>query len=318
MENRSSLFGIIAIIIGASGLGIGAYSIVNFQTVEGPQGIPGEDGQDVLGDIIIGILDPDDGETVSGNITIRVMVWASSNYSLSILCNGLEIGSSLSVEWNTTLVPDGMYNISVIAIDESNNIDKDEVMIIIENNPPQVPQGGSVFIRWGSKTAPAGTTLIYWGIGCAGSPSHAGDPSDPFVLTYDPPPDFVWYDDSNANEGIYPLRLWGNLHGPLEMYMGYGVYAAVCYAPGPTVILWGALIPPPGWRVLYRGYAMGSYYSSANGINPICVECDNFEGIPDIGGSYVDLWGLEISGGGQCPPYAYDREITCAVIMLDS
>jgi len=46
VENRSSLFGIIAIIIGASGLGLGVFSVVNFQVMEGPQGPPGNDGQD--------------------------------------------------------------------------------------------------------------------------------------------------------------------------------------------------------------------------------------------------------------------------------
>lgn len=46
LENRSSLFGLIAIIIGAAGLGVGAYSVVNFQVVEGPQGPPGQDGDD--------------------------------------------------------------------------------------------------------------------------------------------------------------------------------------------------------------------------------------------------------------------------------
>jgi hypothetical protein len=48
VENKSSLLGIIALIIGASGLGIGTFSIVNFQVVEGPPGPPGEDGEDLL------------------------------------------------------------------------------------------------------------------------------------------------------------------------------------------------------------------------------------------------------------------------------
>lgn len=35
MEKRGSLFGIIALIIRASGLGVGVFSVVNFQMVEG-------------------------------------------------------------------------------------------------------------------------------------------------------------------------------------------------------------------------------------------------------------------------------------------
>jgi len=66
VENKGSLFGIIAIIIGASGLGLGAFSIVNFQVVEGPpggdgqdgtDGVDGTDGQDAPIGLAVGILD---------------------------------------------------------------------------------------------------------------------------------------------------------------------------------------------------------------------------------------------------------------------
>ncbi len=59
MENRSSLFGIIAILIGAVGVGLGMFSVVNFQLVQGPQGLPGQDGQD--GQDGIGGIDGLDG-----------------------------------------------------------------------------------------------------------------------------------------------------------------------------------------------------------------------------------------------------------------
>ncbi len=48
VENKSSLIGIIALIIGVSGVGVGTFSVVNFQVVEGPPGPPGEDGEDLL------------------------------------------------------------------------------------------------------------------------------------------------------------------------------------------------------------------------------------------------------------------------------
>ena len=46
MENKSSVFGIIALIVGAIGAGLGAFSVVNLQLVQGLQGLPGQDGQD--------------------------------------------------------------------------------------------------------------------------------------------------------------------------------------------------------------------------------------------------------------------------------
>jgi len=93
VENKSSLFGIIAIIIGASGLGLGAFSVVNFQVVEGPEGIPGNDGtdgvdgtdgQDAPIGLVVGILDPDQDDAVWGEIVIRALVYGSNNYSVSV------------------------------------------------------------------------------------------------------------------------------------------------------------------------------------------------------------------------------------------
>lgn len=142
-ENKSILFGIIAIIIGASGLGLGVFSIVNFQVVEGPEGPPGEDGQDgidgtegvdALGGLVIGILDPDYGEIMSGNVTIRALIYGSINYTISILRNGTEIGTSLPMMWNTNTITDGRWNITIIATDiGTNNQSQDEVMVYIRN-----------------------------------------------------------------------------------------------------------------------------------------------------------------------------------------
>jgi len=54
VENKSTILGIIALIIGATGLGLGAFSFISLQAVEGEQGLPGEDGQDGI-DGIVGI-----------------------------------------------------------------------------------------------------------------------------------------------------------------------------------------------------------------------------------------------------------------------
>lgn len=70
VKNKSTVFGIIAIIIGASGLGLGVFSIVNFQIVEGPQGSPGIDG----GDGNDGI-DGKDG--INGTLDNLVAIWES-------------------------------------------------------------------------------------------------------------------------------------------------------------------------------------------------------------------------------------------------
>jgi len=143
VENKSSIFGIIAIIVGASGLGLGAFSVVNFQLVEGPQGIPGDDGQegvdgmdgeDAPGGIIVGILDPDQDETISGNITIRALVAGSESYTVVVLINSSLNATYLPYEWNTTTVADGWWNVTVIVTDIiTGNMGQDTVLVVVQN-----------------------------------------------------------------------------------------------------------------------------------------------------------------------------------------
>ena len=158
VENRSTIFGIITLIIGASGLGLGAFSAINFQILEGPEGPPGDDGQDgidgldgvdgtdgidgingtdgqdSLGGIVVVILDPDQGETISGNVIVRVLVACSENYTAIVLINGSLDATQVPFEWNTTEVADGWWNVTVIVTDvKTNNVSQDEVIIYVSN-----------------------------------------------------------------------------------------------------------------------------------------------------------------------------------------
>ena len=142
-EKRNSLFVIVALIIGASGLGLGVFSVVNFHVVEGPQGPPGKDGQDGVdgtngtdGEDAPGglILDPGEGEMVAGNITIRALIYGSEDYTVQILMNETEIGTSLPLIWNSSLVLDGWKNITVIVSDvATGEKSQDTVIIYVEN-----------------------------------------------------------------------------------------------------------------------------------------------------------------------------------------
>ncbi|MFX0062542.1 MAG: collagen-like protein [Candidatus Hermodarchaeota archaeon] len=145
VENRSMVIGIIAIILSISALWLGGYSIMNVQMIEGPQGAPGEDGQDGVngedgqdapGGFIVRILDPDDKETVSGNVTIRTLIYGSESYTISILRNGTEIGNSSSIVWNTNSISDGWWNLMVIANDAIlGTKSQDQVLVFVENSP---------------------------------------------------------------------------------------------------------------------------------------------------------------------------------------
>ena len=84
---------------------------------------------------IIGILDPDNDQIISGEITIRAQIWEiSNNYSISILMNGSEIGTEIPLKWNSNDVEDGNYNLSVVATDNSGNKGQDQIIIFVQNS----------------------------------------------------------------------------------------------------------------------------------------------------------------------------------------
>lgn len=145
IENRSSLFGIIALIIGVSGLGLGVFSVISSQLLEGSMGPPGEDGIDGIDgtdgmqgppgpiDTLVGILNPDNGEQIWGNITINALIYTSYEYNLSILLNGSSIGKALPLLWNSSTVAQGWWNITVKVTNTVNNVGQDSVLVLVYN-----------------------------------------------------------------------------------------------------------------------------------------------------------------------------------------
>ena len=131
-RNKMSAIAMIAVILGAAGLGAGAYSVISVQTgaIEGDDGddgdtgaigTKGDEGQDAPGGIVVGLMDPDDGETVSGNVTIRAMVSGSEDYNIKVYVNGTLNTTYVPFEWNTTKLSDGWWNVTVIATDVATN-----------------------------------------------------------------------------------------------------------------------------------------------------------------------------------------------------
>jgi len=154
-RNKMSAMAMIAVILGAAGLGVGAYSVISVQTgaiegedgddgdtgatgLIGPEGDEGDDGQDAPGGIVIGIMDPDDGEIISGNVTIRAMVAGSENYDVKVYINGSLNATIVPFVWNSSKVSDGWWNVTVIATDvATNDVSQDEVIIYVDNSPVQ-------------------------------------------------------------------------------------------------------------------------------------------------------------------------------------
>ncbi len=114
-KEKVNAMSIIAIIIGASGLGIGAFSVIRFQLVvgptgpEGPEGPPGDDGTDGI-----------DG--IDGTLDNLVSVWASLNqtnfgslFNITLRDNRFNDTSYLSMTDNVNfaLIQEGWYRFTI-------------------------------------------------------------------------------------------------------------------------------------------------------------------------------------------------------------
>ena len=108
MENKSSLFGIIALIIGASGLGLGAFSVVNFQTAEGPQGPPGQDGTDGIDGV-----NGTSSEYVYAQLEGAAQTFSANSWT-GIIFNNMTIGTGISfLVRDINFTHSGIYRITV-------------------------------------------------------------------------------------------------------------------------------------------------------------------------------------------------------------
>jgi hypothetical protein len=178
---------------------------------------------------------------------------------------------------------------------------------------------GSVFVRWGNATAPTGTTLLYSGIAFGGSSAYPGA-GGPFVLAGGDP---GASNPGGANSSLQPIAT-GTPNGPA---MPAGITqncilkGAVCHAPGPVTTIWGTWTVPTGWTLLYKGYAMGSFYNVSSHAPAIVVDADSFDatmtrlsiGSPETG--FVFPCHTWVSGGSLTTNYPSYRWVKAAVIM---
>lgn len=182
---------------------------------------------------------------------------------------------------------------------------------------PAGPNTGSVFTRWGNGTAPAGTTLVYAGFAHGDYYSHSGR-GEPIVIpehTADPNGPGV-----TSTALLYPVIVRADAAAmPSGITANRYLKAAVCYAPGPTTILWGSWTAPAGWSILYKGYAFGANYQQEGGFAPLVVDADNFDASPDATGQLGSLIYPTQLLGNQPPgsTNTTNRFLRCAVIVRD-
>ena len=177
---------------------------------------------------------------------------------------------------------------------------------------------GVVYTRWGKRSCPTGTALVYsgrvggsWCCGHGGAANYLCMPDDPDYGTYTP-----------------GVQGWGHIYGteyetsssPLSAVYNHNAPCAVCHASTRTIVL---MIPaknrcPSSWTLEYSGYLMSATSKSGYQDRRTMFEC--VDGNPDtVPGSAANTHGavfypVEATCNGMaCPPYDPQKELTCAV-----
>ncbi|XP_070176843.1 uncharacterized protein [Littorina saxatilis] len=167
---------------------------------------------------------------------------------------------------------------------------------------------GSSFVRWGRKTCPNNTTLVYTGV--AGGKLHNEKGSGTNTLCLTRTPQF----DNTAKPPYYGY-LYGAEYESIPGHHDHDVPCSVCLAPQSTTIMVPATLTcPPGWTPHYTGHLV-SQYQNNYATEYVCLDGnpeDDSSGARDdngLGFFYV----VTVCGSLPCPPYINDKVVTCVV-----
>ncbi|XP_052761877.1 short-chain collagen C4-like [Mya arenaria] len=177
-------------------------------------------------------------------------------------------------------------------------------------------KSSGLFTRWGRRSCPGSTELVYEGFAGGGHYNEKGASSNYICLPHDP-----IYDDDGRNAGSVS-KVYGaeyqtssaTFHTSLH---DEDVPCAVCRVVGRNVVM----IPArnacySGWHTEYSGYLMSEHYSHFGNKELVCMD-----GIPEKAeGSNAGnqdgallFFVQAICGSLKCPPYSENKALTCVV-----
>ncbi|XP_070176848.1 uncharacterized protein [Littorina saxatilis] len=167
---------------------------------------------------------------------------------------------------------------------------------------------GSSFVRWGRKTCPNTTVLVYTGVAGGKYYDHKGSGTNRLCLTRTPQFD-------NTAKPPYYGYLYGAEYQEIPGHLNHDVPCSVCLAPQSTTIMVPATLTcPPGWTPQYTGH-LASEHSSHQGGEYICLDGspeDDSSGVRNDDGLLFYLV-VTVCGSLPCPPYINDKVVTCVV-----
>eukprot|EP01050_Picozoa_sp_SAG11_P005440 SAG11_NODE_384_length_9897_cov_11.158502_8_plen_575_part_00 len=173
---------------------------------------------------------------------------------------------------------------------------------------------GVVYTRWGSRSCPNASTLLYGGFIAGSHYSHTGGGAD--YLCMHPEPQYPdGYDDADNNGNLLYGTEYENT-GAIDLNQDGDAACAVCQSANPTVMVqWGRQTCANSFTTEYTGLVMSSHYTQV-GARTICVDVERAtHGTSDAADQNgALLYTTEMEGGSSDESqYPHNREVGCAV-----
>ncbi|MBN1390097.1 MAG: right-handed parallel beta-helix repeat-containing protein [Candidatus Thermoplasmatota archaeon] len=161
--------------------------------------------------------------------TVRVILEAIGT-GIHSICDTPPTGDTMTVLWDTTMVEEGGYTVTLTVMDDANNTDEDTVSLFIDHTPPAAVINGTTLAFAGdlirldglSSTDLHGIALFQWG---------SGDPvSDPTVISEGPRLEIVFEEAGDHHIWLKVTDMAGNSNWTVTTVQ-------VHILPGPRIVM---------------------------------------------------------------------------------
>ncbi|XP_070177739.1 uncharacterized protein [Littorina saxatilis] len=166
----------------------------------------------------------------------------------------------------------------------------------------------SSFIRWGRKSCPVNSALVYAGVAGGKLHSHKGSGTNPLCLTLTPQ-----FDDAKVPS--HYGYLYGAEYETIPGHEDHNVPCSVCLASQSTTIMVpGTLSCPSGWTSQYTGHLV-SQLADHFATEYVCLDGSPEHSLNDESNEngLLFYYVITVCGSLPCAPYINNRVVTCVV-----
>ncbi|XP_052761870.1 uncharacterized protein LOC128204497 [Mya arenaria] len=173
-----------------------------------------------------------------------------------------------------------------------------------------------LYTRWGRRSCPGTTELVYEGFAGGGYYTHEGSSSNYICLPQDP------IFDSDGRKAGQVNKVYGAEYETVSATFHTSLHdedvpCAVCRVIGRNVVM----IPARNacyseWHTEYSGYLMSQYQTHAGNKELICMDGNPEKAEGSDGGDQngaLFYFVQAVCGSLKCPPYSANKALTCVV-----